>query len=91
MMIERKNAPSENNSCVVRIMGDEYVIRGKDSPEYMALIAGYIEAQIESVASKDLKMNKSQIAVLASLKIADELHKLRQEYAYLEQLLQEAR
>ena len=81
----------DDNRYVVKIMGDEYVIRGNDSAAYMKQVAAYIEQQFESIAAKDLKLNKSQIAVLAALKIADELHKLRQEYQSLDQILNEAR
>lgn len=88
-MIERKEA--EENRVIVTIMGDEYVIRGTDSREYIERIVSYVEGVIESISDNQNKLNKCQIAVLAALKIADELYKLRQEYQYLDDLLKESK
>lgn len=84
-MIERKEA--EENRVIVNIMGDEYVIRGTDNREYIERIVSYVEGVIEGISDNQNKLNKCQIAVLAALKIADELYKLRQEYQYLDDLL----
>ena len=88
-MIERKEA--EENRFIVKIMGDEYVIRGTDTQEYMERIVSYVEGIFDGIAINQNKLNKCQIAVLAALKIADELYKLRQEYQYLDDILKESR
>lgn len=88
-MIERKEA--EENRIIVKIMGDEYVIRGTDNREYMERIVSYVEGVIESISDNQNKLNKCQIAVLAALRIADELYKLRQEYQYLDDLLKDSK
>jgi cell division protein ZapA len=88
-MIERKEA--EENRLIVNIMGDEYVIRGTDNREYIERIVSYVEGVIEGISDSQNKLNKCQIAVLAALKIADELYKLRQEYQYLDDLLKESK
>jgi cell division protein ZapA len=87
-MIERKEA--EENRIIVKIMGDEYVIRGTDTPEYVDRIVSYVEGVIDQI-SDNQKLNKCQVAVLAALKIADELYKLMQEYQYLDDLLKESK
>ena len=79
-MIERKPAAEGGNTFTVSIMGDEYIIKGNDSPEYMQEIAGYLEKTIEAITANNQKLNKCQTAVLAALKITDELYKLRQKY-----------
>ena len=80
-MIERKSADAtSHNRCIIKIMGDDYVVKGKDDPEYMKKIAAYVETTIMSIAEDNQKLNKCQVAVLAALKLADELHKIRQEY-----------
>lgn len=84
MIVHKKTATAEN-SYVFDIMGDEYVVKGSDQPEYMEAIIKYLESVIQSVMSANPKLIKSQVAVLAALKIADELYKLRQEYQCLEQ------
>lgn len=88
-MIERKDA--EENRYIVKIMGDEYIIRGTDPPEYVERIVSYVEGVIDGISDNQNKLNKCQIAVLAALKIADELYKLRQEYQYLDDLLKESK
>lgn len=88
-MIERKEA--EENRIIIKIMGDEYVIRGTDNREYIERIVSYVEGVIEGIGDNQNKLNKCQIAVLAALKIADELYKLRQEYQYLDDLLKESK
>lgn len=88
-MIDRKE--SEEKQIVVKIMGDEYLIRGTDTPEYMERIVSYVEGVIDGIGGNQNKLNKCQVAILAALKIADELYKLRQEYQYLDDLLKESR
>lgn len=88
-MIERKDA--EENRIIVKIMGDEYIIRGTDTPEYVDRIVSYVEGIIDGIGDNQNKLNKCQIAVLTALKIADELYKLRQEYQYLDDLLKESK
>lgn len=83
MIIHKKTTATEN-SYTFDIMGDEYVVKGTDKPEYMEEIIQHLESVINSVMSSNQKLMKSQVAVLAALKIADELYKLRQEYQCLE-------
>lgn len=90
-MIERRGEEDGANRYCFRIMGDEFTIKGKGDPEYMEQVAAYLELTVNSIANANQKLNKSQVAVLAALKIADELHQLRQEYQYLDEMLKEAR
>ncbi len=89
-MIERKNPETENFQFIIKILGEEYLIRGNGNREYVDQIAVYLEDTLKGIAGVNPKLNKSQVAVLAALKVADELQKLRQEYQYLRQLLNEA-
>ena len=90
-MIERKNPEKEDGRFIFKIMGDEYVIKGQNDPAYMGQVVSYLEAIADSIMNTNPKLSKCQVAVLAGLKVADEFHKLRQEYQYLDQLLKEAR
>lgn len=90
-MIVRKNPENDENRFIFKIMGDEYVIKGKDDPQYMEEVVAYLESVIEPIMNNNEKLNKCQVAILAALKVADEYQKLRQEYQYLDQLLKEAR
>jgi cell division protein ZapA len=79
------------NSCVFKIMGDEYIIRGHDSIEYMQQIVAHIEKTIDAVSQGNPRLNKSQILLFAALRIADEFYKLRQDYQVLEELIEESK
>lgn len=89
-MIQHKNDTDENR-YQINIMGDDYVIRGSGSRENMESIASYVENSIQGILTQNPKLNKVQVAVLSAFKIADELHKLREDYQYLEQLLNEVK
>jgi cell division protein ZapA len=90
-MIERKSSERDEDRFIFKIMGDEYMIKGQDDPIYMGQVVSYLELITDSIMNANPKLSKCQVAVLAGLKIADEFHKLRQEYQYLDQLLKEAR
>jgi cell division protein ZapA len=79
------------NSCVFKIMGDDYIIKGRDSIEYMQQVVAYIENTVRTVSNGNSRLNKSQILLFSALKIADELHKLQQAYRELEELIEEAK
>ncbi|HEY8464321.1 MAG TPA: cell division protein ZapA [Bacillota bacterium] len=79
------------NSCVFKIMGDDYIIRGNDSIEYMQEVVSYIESTINNVSQSNPRLNKTQVLLFSALKVADELHKLRQDYKLLEELIEEAK
>lgn len=89
-MIERKNDDNEYIH-VFKLLGDEYRVRGKDEPEYMKEVALYIENIVKTVSETNPKLNKSQISLLAALRVADELHKLRKYYQQLDELLEQAK
>ncbi len=90
-MIEHKTIETETNRYIFRILGDEYTIKGTDDPEYIEKVASYLEQSIIEIKRSNSKLTKNQSVVLAALHIADELHKLRAEYDYLEELLREVK
>jgi cell division protein ZapA len=79
------------NSYAFKIMGDEYIVRGHDSIEYMQQIVSYIEKTIDMVTKGNPHLNKSQIILFSALRITDEFHKLRQDYQALEELIEESK
>ncbi len=91
MIIERRNSENDEKRYIYKIMGEEYVLRGTDDPQYMEEVVAYLESTLEQITQSNPKLNKGQVAILAALKIADEFHKLRQEYQYLDELMKDAR
>ncbi|MCL6614007.1 MAG: cell division protein ZapA [Firmicutes bacterium] len=89
-MIQREETP-DLNSVTVRLMGEEYVIRGPDGPEYLAEVATRVETRLREEQEANPKLTKVQLAVLVALRLADELSKLRREHEEILRALAEAR
>ena len=68
---------SEKNKIEVIIGGAFYVLQGKESPEHMRKVATYIDEVINDVKKLDIsnRMSTAQIAMLASINVADDLIK----------------
>lgn len=75
----------------VRIAGEEYVVRGTASPEYIERVATVVDAQMRAVQEMSPNLVRHRQAILAALHLADELERLRRENQDLRQLLEEAR
>jgi len=69
----------EKNRVTVNIMGEEYVLRGSSSTNYMYRVGSYVDQLMKSLAEKNIQMSKQRIAVLAALNLADELIRLKEE------------
>lgn len=89
-MIRRDETPGLN-TVTVRIMGDEYLIRGRDEPDYLAEVAAKVEARLREEQEAHPKLTKVQLAVLVALRFADELFKLRREHEEVLRALAEAK
>ena len=67
------------NRVTVKIMGEEYILRGSSSTEDMYKVGRYVDQMMKSLAEKKIQMSKQKIAVLAALNLADELIKLKED------------
>jgi cell division protein ZapA len=79
----------EKTRVTVDIYGEEYVIKGYASPEYIKGIAAYVDKKMRLIAQRNPQLPVTKIAVLAALNIADELSKLQEDYDSLVKLLEE--
>ncbi len=59
----------------VEILGERYVLRATDSPDYLQRVAAYVDGKCLEVTKDGQILPPSKVAVLASLNIADELFK----------------
>ena len=89
-MLTQKAEQEILNRVTINIMGDEYNVMGRESPEYITQLVQSIELKIESIHG-DAKLSKTQLAILVALQFADEMVKLRIEHENLERLIQEAK
>jgi len=73
--------------ATVDIYGEEYIMRGDATPEYMSMLARYIDKKMKNIAARQPELPVSKIAVLAALNVADELSKLQEDYDALVKMM----
>lgn len=67
-------------SVDVYILGHKYIIKGEESPQYIQQLASFVDAKLKEVCSSTPNITPLKAAILTSLNIADELHRLKNEY-----------
>ncbi|MFA5384819.1 MAG: cell division protein ZapA [Eubacteriales bacterium] len=68
------------NRVEANILGETYILKGDEAPEYMEMLAQYVNKKMRQVVALNPKLGTSKAAVLAALNIADELMKMQKEY-----------
>ncbi|EEG76444.1 cell division protein ZapA [Dethiobacter alkaliphilus] len=63
----------------VKIYGEEYVMRGPNTPEHMLSIAHYVDEKMKEIGQANTRLGINKVAVLTSLNLADELFRARKE------------
>lgn len=79
----------EKNKAVVDIFGEEYIMKGPATPEYMSMLANYIDKKMKQIAGRQPQLSVTKIAVLTALNVADELSKLQEDYDTLVKMMDE--
>ena len=69
---------TEPNTQSVTILGSEYKIRGAD-PDYIQVVAAYVDGKMRELEQRLPAGSQTKLAILASLNIADELFRERDE------------
>ncbi|MCX7771605.1 MAG: cell division protein ZapA [Clostridia bacterium] len=67
---------NEKNKVTVRIAGNEYVISGAESAEYIQKIAMFVDRKLHEITKRNHLLSTSMAAVLASVNMADEMFHL---------------
>ena len=67
-------------SIEVNILGQTYTIKGDAPEEYMKKLAAFVDQKLKEVHNSSPNIAPLKAAILVSLNIADELHKLREEH-----------
>jgi len=70
---------SEKNVLKVRIYGAEYLIRGQADVNYMQSVAEYVNNKMLEIDQNSRVDSSLKVAILATLNIADELFRERDE------------
>lgn len=76
------------NRVDVEIFGDYYTLKGSSTEEQMIALAQYVNRKMKQLTGRNIKLSKTQAAVLAALNIADELKKLQEEHDNLVRMLE---
>lgn len=88
-----KNNNDSNNKVKSRvkvsIFGQDYVVRGNCSTEHINEIADYVHKIMEETRSRCPNLSVNKLAVLASLNLAEELFRIKNEYEGLLETLEE--
>jgi cell division protein ZapA len=69
---------ADKNKVVVKIAGNEYVISGAESPEYIQRIALLVDRRMLDITRKNHLLSTSMASVLTALNMADELIKMQE-------------
>lgn len=80
-----KGRPAEKVSVEVYILGQKYILKGEESPEYLKALAEFVDSKIRDILKNSPSTPPLKAAILAGIGITDELFKLRyKERAILE-------
>ena len=61
----------------VEILGQKFTISSDADEGYMLKVAGYVDGKMQELMQASKPVAKSNVAMLAALNIADELHRLK--------------
>ncbi|MDD3269902.1 MAG: cell division protein ZapA [Syntrophomonadaceae bacterium] len=80
---------SNYNKVIVSIFGEDYIVKGNESPEYMEMLASYVDRRMKMIQQRNFNLSNTKIAVLTALNLADELNKLQEDYDEMLKTLEE--
>jgi cell division protein ZapA len=75
----------------VSIFNEEYVVKGEESPEYIEMLASFVDRRMKMIQQRNPNLSGTKVAVLTALNLADELNKLQEDYDELVKNLEEER
>ncbi len=87
-MDETKNSITR---VTVSIFNEEYVVKGEESPEYIEMLASFVDRRMKMIQQRNPNLSGTKVAVLTALNLADELNKLQEDYDELVKNLEEER
>jgi cell division protein ZapA len=79
------------NKVTVNIFNEEYIVKGDEKPDYIEMLASYVDRRMRMVQQRNVNLSTSKVAVLTALNLADELNKLQEDYDELVKTLEEER
>ncbi|HPT82282.1 MAG TPA: cell division protein ZapA [Limnochordia bacterium] len=80
----------EVRSVRVRILGEEHIIKGQASEEYIKSLAAAVNERLLEVQRSNPLLPRHRVAILVALNLLNELEKLKTEHEELLALMEEA-
>lgn len=74
---------TEKKKIDVTIDGHNFTVIGTDDEDYIRNLSYYVDKKIKQLVSKNDRLSPTMAATLAALNIADEFHKLNDDYKSL--------
>ena len=68
----------------VQIMGQKVTLRSDDEEQYIRRVAEYVDGKMREVSKTAPPRSKYSVAMLVALNIADEYHRLKDDYDAVE-------
>ncbi|MGI6436171.1 MAG: cell division protein ZapA [Syntrophomonadaceae bacterium] len=85
------NNKNQINKVTTSIFNEEYVIRGEEEPDYIQMLASYVDRRMRMIYQRNPNLSSTKVAVLTALNLADELNKLQEDYDELVRAMEEER
>jgi cell division protein ZapA len=79
------------NKVTVTIYNEDYIVKGTEKPDYIEMLASYVDRRMRMVQQRNVNLSTSKVAVLTALNLANELNKLQEDYDELVKTLEEER
>lgn len=76
------------NRLEVEIFGEFYTIVGDSSPDHIMHIVQYVNRRMKQLATRNPRLSRTQVAVLSTLNMAEELLKLQEEHDSLVKIIE---
>jgi len=72
-------------SIEVSILGQQYLLKGSSSREYMKHLADFVDGRIREVYRRSPGTTPLKAAILTALLLSDEIHQMKKEHASVAQ------
>jgi len=82
---------ADKNKVQVRIAGNEYILRGNESAEYIQKVALYVNNKTMEIMKANHTLSTSMASVLTAVNIADELFKVSDSNGMLKKEIEQAK
>lgn len=79
------------SDLTIKLLDEEYTIRGVEDRDHLAEVVESVESRLNREREANPRLTKTQVAVLAALRLADEHCRLRRDHEELKRLLMEAK